>query len=79
MCNAFRRERLSLTQPAQGCGLWRGGHARLRGGPSLRCCKRDEASRADQGVRPASALATVTAESKGRIFKSKSKDWESNK
>ena len=75
MCNAFRRERLSPTQPA----LWWGGRPRLRGRPCLRCCKRDEASRADQGVRPASALATVTVESKERIFRSKSKDWESNK
>ncbi len=75
MCSAFRRERLSLNQPA----LWRGGRLRLRGGSCLRRCKRDEASQADQRVRPASALATATAESEGRIFKSKSKDWESNK
>ena len=79
MCNAFRRERLSLTQPAQGCGLWWGGHARLRGGPSLRCCKRYEAFGADRAVRPTSELATFTVESKGRIYRSNSKDWESNK
>ena len=57
------------------CNAFRrwGGRPRLRGGLRLRCCKRDEK------FRPASAVATVTAESKGRIFKSKSKDWESNK
>lgn len=46
---------------------------RWGGRSRLRCCKRDEK------FRSISALATVTAESMGRIFKSKSKDWESNK